>query len=355
MVCNLFLAIRKKFTIVMKAKKRILVTGASGTVGYEVLKQLQQQKENYLITAFDIKSKKTKKRLNRFKKDIDIVFGNITNKKEVEFVCKNVDVVIHLAAIIPPFADEKPDLAYQINTIGTKNIIQSLEEYSPNAFLVYSSSISVYGDRIQNPYITVNDELKPSIGDEYGMTKVYAEEIVRKSKLDWSIFRLAAIMGGHKLSKLMFHQPLNTSMEIATPEDTARAFVHAIEKRKKLAKQIFNLGGGEKCRISYENFLSKSFEIFGLGKLTINPKAFAEKNFHCGFYDDGDVLENILQFRKDTLASYFQKEEKKVSFFKKMTISILKFPIKKFLELKSEPLLALKNKDTVLMQHFYNL
>ena len=337
----------------MKTRKKILLTGASGTVGYEVLKQLCKIKNKYEVTVFDIKSNKSLKKFKPFREEINIVYGNINNENDLIKVCYDKDVIIHLAAIIPPLADEKPALSYQVNVSGTENLIRLLELHSPDAFFLYSSSVSVYGDRLNNPMITINDKLNPSEGDEYAKTKILAENIIQNCKLDWSIFRLTAIMGGHKISKLMFHQPLKTSLEIASPEDTSIAFVNAIDKQAQLSKKIFNLGGGENCRIIYDDFLSHSFEIYGLGKLNFPPKTFAEKNFHCGFYEDGYVLDNILNFRKDTLAGYFEKEKSKVSPFKKLIISIFNKPIKKFLQRQSEPLAAYVNQDIKLIKHYF--
>jgi nucleoside-diphosphate-sugar epimerase len=336
------------------SRKKILLTGASGTVGFEVLKQLYKLKDRFEITVFDMKSNKAIKKFQPFRKHITVIYGNINNDIDLLKVCYNKDVVIHLAAIIPPMADEKPSLSYQVNVLGTKNLIRLLEIHSPNAFLLYSSSISVYGDRLHNPMITVNDPLLPSLGDEYAKTKILAEESIQSSKLDWSIFRLAAIMGGHKISKLMFHQPLETSMEIATPKDTARAFVNAIGKQEQLSKSIFNLGGGVECRITYQDFLARSFEIYGLGKPDFSPKTFAEKNFHCGNYADGDILNDILNFRKDDLDSYFKGVKKKVSPTLKIITSLFKKPIKKYLQNQSEPLKAYVDQDIKMIDHYFN-
>ncbi len=334
--------------------KRILLTGASGTIGYEVLKQLHQKGYAYDITVFDVKSSKSLKKFKPFRKRVKIVYGDITRESDLELVTSDKDAVIHLAAIIPPAADEKPKLTHRVNALGTEKLIRLLEENSPKAFFIYSSSISVYGDRLIDPWISVGDALNPSVGDEYAKTKIEAEKSVQNSKLDWTIFRLTAVMGGHKLSKFMFHQPLNTSLEIATPQDTARALVNAIEKREPLNKKIFNLGGGEECRISFEHFLSREFEIYGLGKLNFPPKTFAEKNFHCGNYKDGDVLENILNFRQDTLETFFEHEKSKVSPFIRFIVSILKNPIKKYLEKQSEPLAAYYDQDEELIRHYFH-
>jgi hypothetical protein len=162
-------------------------------------------------------------------------------------------------------------------------------------------------------------------------------------------------MKNHKVSKLMFHMPLDTSLEIATPEDAARALVLAIDHRAEISKKIFNLGGGEKCRISYQEFLSRSFEISGLGKFNFPQKAFAEKNFHCGFYSDGDNLENILHFRSDTMESYFEKFKKSTPILQKAVTLIFKEKIKKNLLKKSEPYKAFKNKNVVMSQHFFHI
>src|SRR5690554_1185353 len=269
---------------------------------------------------------------------------------------KNVDFIIHLAAIIPPLADEKPELAFQVNVEGTKNLISVLEEHAKNAFFLYASSVSVYGDRLKNPMIKVGDPLQPSVGDEYAKTKIQAEKILQNSQLDWSIFRLSAIMGAdnHKISGLMFHMPLTTSMEITTPQDTGRAFVNAIGKRKTLSKQIFNLGGGEECRITYHDFLSRSFEIFGLGKLDFPENAFATHNFHCGYYADGEDLEKILHFRKDTITSYFESVKKVVSPMKKMAAKIFSWSMKRHILRQSDPLRAIKNWDRKGVARYFN-
>ena len=83
------------------------------------------------------------------------------------------------------------------------------------------------------------------------------------SKLEWTIFRLTAIMGvkNHKMTGLMFHMPLSTPMEICMPEDTARAFTNGIEKRDQLKNKVFNLAGGPSCRTSYEEFLGINFRM----------------------------------------------------------------------------------------------
>jgi nucleoside-diphosphate-sugar epimerase len=337
----------------MQEKPRILLTGPSGAIGYEVLKQLYQQREKFDITVFATNSKRSFKRLSSFKDGITIVHGDITDSNDVKKVSVGMDFVIHLAAIIPPLADENPGLALKVNTIGTENLIRNLEQHSPDAFLIYSSSISVYGDRLADPFIKAEDPLNPSDRDEYAKTKIDAENIICSSRIDWSIFRLGAVMGEHKVSGLMFHMPLATCIEIATPEDTARAFVLALEHRPFISKKIFNLGGGVNCRTTYEGLLTMMFDIFGLGKPNFPDKAFAEKNFHCGYFEDGDELENILHFRRDTMESYYEKEKLKIPLWKKWLTYILKKQIKDHLLKKSKPYEAWLTNDLTESQHYF--
>jgi nucleoside-diphosphate-sugar epimerase len=338
----------------MERRLKILLTGASGTVGIEVLRQLCAQPDRFDVTAFDLNSKKVRKILAPFTQKSKIIYGDISNDDDLSSACHNKDVVIHLAAVIPPVADDNPDLARSVNTEGTANIIRNLKQFSPDTFFIYSSSISVYGDRLNKPFIKIDDPLIPSKGDEYAKTKIAAEKTVRDSKLKWSIFRLTAIMGGHKVSKLMFHMPLSTAMEIATPADTARAFVLAIDKQSAMENKIYNLGGGVDCRTTYHDFLVRSFTIFGLGKPNFPDKAFAERNFHCGYYQDGDELDNVLKFRRDSLEDYYDSEAKKVPFWQKILTSVFNPLIKNYLLKQSEPLHAHKTKNLKMMEHYFH-
>ena len=336
----------------MKSTTKVLLTGASGTVGIEVLRLLVNE-NGFQVTVFDKKTHRATRLLSPFKGKINIIYGDICNSKDIQKIPGNIDVAIHLAAIIPPKADENPELTYRVNVLGTKSIIKELEDKSPNIFFLYSSSVSVYGDRVLNPDITVNDPLNASDRDFYGETKIKAEELIKNCKLDWSIFRLAAIMKNHKMSKLMFHMPLNTQLEICSPKDTAKAFVEAISKSEVLSGRIFNLGGGEKCRISYEVFLEKSFRLFGLGKLNFPLNTFAQRNFHCGIMRDGNILEDILNFRNDTLDSYFKETKHSISFMTKIISILFRGLIKRVLLNQSEPFNAVKTKNQELISHFF--
>lgn len=333
---------------------KILITGATGAIGSEILTQLYALYPPSALTIYVRPSRKSKKLEKRFK-GIRIVYGGMNDHSALAEACKNQDYVFHLAAVIPPLADEKPEMTRAVNVEGTRNVVKAMEENCPDAFLIYSSSVAIYGDRLQNPDIYTHDELCPSFGDDYGATKVEAEKIIRASKLNWTIYRLAAIMGigNHKVSKLIFHMPLETTMEIATVRDTARAFVHSVGKNEQLNKETFNLGGGESCRAIYFDFMSRAFDAYGMGKVDFPEYAFAKINFHCGNYADGDKLEEILRFRQDTLDTYFDEFGKAVPGIQRFFTKLVNRPVKAYLARLSEPLIAHKKQDKAHIERFF--
>lgn len=334
--------------------KNILITGATGAIGLEILRQLKALNRLQGISVFARKSRRNQRLLKPFASLVHFYFGDIRNYEDVREACKDQDIIMHLAAVIPT-VEENTKFAREVNLGGTENLVAAIKEVAPNAFLIFSSSIAVYGDRIKSPNIFVSDTLDEDQHDQYAVAKIQAERLIQSSGLDWSILRLTAIMGigNHKLSPLMFEMPLETKMEIATVRDTGRAFVHAIDQTSRLKHQIFNLGGGEKSRIIYYEFLSQAFACFGLGGVSFPEYAFARQNFHCGYYMDGDALEEILHFRKDDIASYFVRFKASVPVLQRyLTIPFTRF-IKWYLLRMSKPYRAYKKGDRAKINFYF--
>jgi nucleoside-diphosphate-sugar epimerase len=84
--------------------KKILVTGAGGTVGLQVIRFLLSEGK-YEITALELKNRHVYKRLKPFRKRINIVYGDINDETIVDALIKDHDVVIHLAGVLPPLAN----------------------------------------------------------------------------------------------------------------------------------------------------------------------------------------------------------------------------------------------------------
>ncbi len=336
-------------------KQTILITGAGGNIGFETLKEFLKKKDKYNIKAFDLKPKNKFRKIKSFLRNVQYIRGDITNYNDVYNAVKDSDFIIHTAALIPPAADKNTKLAKKINISGTENMCNAINEINPDIFLLFTSSISVYGDRIKNPEIRISDKLNPSENDYYAYTKIKAEEIIKVNLKNFAIFRLSAVMHPKmKLNPLLFHMPLDTKLEIITVKDTAFALSEAISKKDYLNNCIFNLGGGEKCRILYKNFLSENFKLFGLKQLDFPKHSFAEKNFHCGYYKDSFVLNEIINFQRDSIEDYFCQVKKSINPISKFITNIFNKSVKKQLLKKSAPYNAYIRSNSNLMKHFFN-
>jgi nucleoside-diphosphate-sugar epimerase len=334
--------------------KNILLTGAAGAVGQEALQELVRRKDRYTVRVVEVRNPRTEKALRPFRDDADIRWVDLTDRAAVDSCAPDIDAVIHLAAIIPPLADQRPALAERVNVQGTQNLIEAVQRHVPDAFFLYSSSVSVYGDRVKNPWIKVTDLLRPSEGDYYAVTKIKAEELVKHSGLRWSIFRFTAIFSQRQqIDPLLFHMPLDTCIEMATTRDTGYALTEALEHVAELQGRTFNLAGGEKCRATYCDLLQGCFNAAGLHDMDFPQEAFAERNFHCGNFLDSDELERILHFQRDSFDDYLNWYTQHVPPAQRWISGLLRRPIKHYLLRQSDPYRALQRHDRALIQRFF--
>lgn len=331
---------------------KVLLTGASGTIGREVLRRIADRPD-LEVHVFDKHNLENRLFYWRYRNLINVHYGDLSNVDAISSLPGGFDVVIHLAALLAPKADRKPSMVHDVNVSGTKILINHLETNSPHAFFMYSSCISVYGDRLHNPMIRINDPVNPSPKDIYAQSKLVAESIVRSSKLDWSIFRITVILKRYKLSRLMFHIPLDTKIETCSPGNAAQAFVNAISKQEVLQRRLFNVGGGERCRITYREFLNRVFQMAGLGKPYFPPRAFATRNYHCGFFEDSDVLDNLLHFRSDDLNACMEEIQSRFKPATRLVLRFLKHTIHANLLRRSSPYWAYITANRRLVDYYF--
>ena len=311
---------------------KILLTGPFGNVGLSTLKELL--KRNYNVRVFDIKNKKNRRISTKFKHQVEIIWGDLRNPKDVEKAVSGYDVVIHVAAIIPPLADKKPKFADSVNVGGTSNIIEAMKNQPLKPKLIFTSSVAIYGDRLRNPLISLTDPLNPNPDDEYAKQKVKCEELIKNSGLEFVICRLTYIVSINKLQldPLMFEIPLDTCIEICDTKDVGLALTNAIEN-DEVWGEILHIAGGERCRISYREYLNEMLDIFGIGTNVLPEEAFSTKGFHCGFMTT-DKSQSLLNYQRHTIDDYFYEVRKKVAFTRLWMIIFRPFA-KKYLLNKS--------------------
>lgn len=81
-------------------------------------------KKGYKVRVFDIPQANF---TGLKEKDIEIFEGDITDKASVKKSLKDVDTVVHLAAILPPLSENNKELAFKVNVDGTKNLVNAIE------------------------------------------------------------------------------------------------------------------------------------------------------------------------------------------------------------------------------------
>lgn len=335
-------------------RQRVLLTGGSGAVGFQSFQELLKRKEQYCIRVLSLDSRYERRLFKPYQNSVEIIWGDIRDFTTVHEAVKGVDSILHVAGIIPPVADRFPDLAVEVNVKGTRNLVRAMRLQSKQPDIVFTSSISVYGDRLEKPCIKVGDPLIPSDGDIYAKTKIDAENIIRSSCNRWTIFRLCGILVDTlQVQPLMFHMPLKTALEWCHVEDAGYALVEALTHETIFGK-IFNLGGGEKCRIVAREFLNHMLPMWGLDANIIPDRAFAIRNFHSGFYQDGDKLNKILGFQRKTLQDYFDTVKMRISPFNRLLVRCIpRFVIRYWFLKMSEPLKAIKDNNEKLIHRFY--
>jgi nucleoside-diphosphate-sugar epimerase len=315
------------------SKLNILITGASGSIGFPTFVELLAS-NTYEITVLLRDSIKNRRKFKRYLNMINIVWGKIENLDDVSKAVRGQDIIIHLAAIIPPKAKQDPEYTKLINVIGTSNLTNAAKNLDQDPKFIYLSSITVYGDRINNPWISITDPVDLKNDDVYTRTKIEAEDLIKQSGLEYVIFRLSYCTSPNslRLDPLVFDVPLKTSIEIIDSRDVALAILHSIE-RSQVWNNIYNLGGGASCRIIFKDYLDEMFKIIGLGSNFLPENAFAKSGFHCGFYLSDDT-QAVLGFQKHDLNDWYEIVRDWIG-FKRHFVPLVRWFIRKYLLSKS--------------------
>ncbi|MGZ9585245.1 polysaccharide biosynthesis protein [Paenibacillus marinisediminis] len=246
--------------------KRILVTGGTGSWGYELIRQLlmRQPKE---IVVFS-RNESAQVAMNRAFDDRRLTFciGDVRDKGALSSACRGVDIVFHLAALKHvPVCEEHPYEALKTNVIGTQNVIEAAIDNQVEK-VVYIST-----DKAANP------------SNFYGMTKAIGEKLIVYANLLRSSTTFVCVRGGNVLGTNgsvvhLFKDQIQSKREIGiTDLRMTRFFLTLHDAIELLFKATESSHGGEiyvmtmpTCRIV--DLAEVLIEASGLEGVTIVEK-----------------------------------------------------------------------------------
>jgi uncharacterized protein YbjT (DUF2867 family) len=218
---------------------KVFVTGATGFVGNEIVRQLHDAGHAIRILV-------RKKPLFRVEgphgsMKAEIRVGEILDAESLRDALKEIDAVIHLVGIISEVGTSTFE---NIHVRGTRNVVTAAREQGVKRFV----HMSALGTR-------------PNAVSRYHRTKWEAEEIVRSSGLDFTIFRPSLIFGARDhfvnlFAKIIRHSPIvpvlgrrEAKFQPVAVENVAAAFVKSLAEPKSI-RETYDLAGPEAFTLS---------------------------------------------------------------------------------------------------------
>lgn len=169
---------------------KILITGANGFIGSSLVNFLV--KENFDVSVLVRKTSNVSS-LKEVWDKIKVYYGDVRNKDSLVEPVRNVELIIHCAAVLRCVNNK---LYYEINHIGTKNLVEAIIEYNDKIKgIIYFSSQAASGPSKIAEYKKINDE--PTPVSHYGKSKLLAEQELSKysDNIKTIILRPAATYG----------------------------------------------------------------------------------------------------------------------------------------------------------------
>ncbi|MDB2572116.1 polysaccharide biosynthesis protein [Schleiferiaceae bacterium] len=219
-------------------KKRILVTGGTGSWGNEFVRQCLKAYDVSEIVIFSRGEHKQVEMQSAFKGLTDklrFVVGDVRDKSRLKQWCSDVDIIFHMAALKHvPVCEDNTWEAVQTNIIGTQNVIECAIEAN------VETVVDISTDKAVDPF------------NHYGVTKSCAEKMIINASFNYSTrTKFVCIRGGNVLGTngsvipLFKRQILDTNEITLTNPEMTRYLMTKSEAIGLVLEAVKRAKGGE--------------------------------------------------------------------------------------------------------------
>jgi len=275
---------------------KILITGGAGYLGSVITKHFLDL--GHRVTVLDNLIFKQTSPLNfTYNENYKFVYGDVRNKRLLDALVKNNDVIIPLAAVVGfPACKADPSLAREVNFDQIVNIINY---GSSDQLILFPNTNSGYG--IGNPGEECTEESPLNPISVYGETKCSAEKYILENTTG-ICFRLATVFGSSPrmrtdlLVNEFVYKALtdkyitvfekNFKRNFIHIQDVASVFVHALDNYDSMKRNVYNVGLSD-ANLSKQELLEKI-------KLYIPDFAIT----YSDYYEDPDKRDYIVSNAK---------------------------------------------------------
>lgn len=302
--------------------KKILITGALGNLGLWLTEYL-------LDKGYDISILARASKGLEIEKKVDFVQADVSDSESLKILKeKEFSHIIHLASFNDTFRENYAQKSLEINTLGTRNILENLNYNSLENF-IYFSTFHVYGNA--QGLVTEESHINPR--HDYASTHYFAEIYLRQfantHNLPYTIFRLSNSYGCPKnrnstkwylvlndLAKMAFEQE---KIVLKSNGKAIRDFIwmgdvaNIVEKTihlEKASNDVFNLSGNKTfSMLEIAQYVQEAyFEVFGK-KLEIETNTDDKNNYNQNLTVSYKKLQKLIQFN---LQNKFKEEAKAI-------------------------------------------
>ncbi|MFJ5749516.1 polysaccharide biosynthesis protein [Peribacillus frigoritolerans] len=219
----------------MIKNQTILVTGGTGSWGYELVRQLLEYEPREIrIFSRNESNQFTMKQEFDNNPKLNFIIGDIKEKEAIMEASQGVDYIFHLAALKHvPVCEDQPIEALKTNVIGTQNVIEAAISCNVH------SVVNISTDKASNP------------SNFYGLSKAMAERLIIHANTLKTNTRFVCIRGGNVLGTNgsvihVFKKQIKEKGKIGITDLNMTRFFLTIEEAIKLVfKATFESIGGE--------------------------------------------------------------------------------------------------------------